>query len=61
MMDLEPEVVRAMAKAAGINLEEPYLSEVTHNLNALLEGMAAIDVSGLDAVEPLPVELDAEP
>ena len=55
MGDLSKEEVKSLGKAAGLNLQEPHLSEVTYNINALKELLDSLDPPGLDQVEPLPV------
>lgn len=60
MSNLSREDIRAMGRAVDLELEEPLLTEVMHNLNALLTGMAAIHAEGLDEVEPLPIIVDQE-
>jgi hypothetical protein len=57
MVDLTPDEVRAMGHAAGVEIQEPELTEVTHSLNALLGALEAINPPGLERVEPLPILL----
>jgi hypothetical protein len=47
--------VRALAKAVGLKIDEPDLTEVSYHLNALLEAMDSIQEPGLQKVEPLPI------
>ena len=44
-----------LAKAVGLDIQGPELTEVGYSLNAILEAMNQIDVDGLNAVEPLPI------
>ncbi len=55
MADLSREEVRSLGRAAGLDLQEPHLSEVTHNINALKELLDELNPPGLDEVEPLPI------
>ncbi len=55
MADLNESEILALAKASGITIPPELLAEVGYSLNGLLEGLAQIDVPGLDAVEPLPI------
>ncbi|HZC00369.1 MAG TPA: hypothetical protein VE844_03095 [Gammaproteobacteria bacterium] len=55
MADLSNAEVKSLARAAGLEIDEPLLSEVTYNLNALRELIDGVSPPGLDQVEPLPV------
>ena len=55
MTDLSNSEVRALAKAVGLEIDEPDLTEVSYHLNALLEAMDDIQEPGLQKVEPLPI------
>ena len=55
--DLTKEQVTALGRAAGLNIQDPELTEVTYNINALLQALDDIDEPGLDAIEPLPIVL----
>ena len=55
MADLSLSDVRAMGRAVDIDLQEPYLSEVTEMLNAIIEAVDEVDYPGLELVEPLPI------
>jgi Asp-tRNA(Asn)/Glu-tRNA(Gln) amidotransferase C subunit len=55
MIDLTNDEVRSLGKAAGIELQEPHLTEVTYNLNALRELLDQIDPEELAGIEPLPI------
>ena len=55
MIDLTKEEVRSLGKAAGIELQEPHLTEVTYNINALRELLDQIDPAELEGIEPLPI------
>lgn len=55
MADLSKEEVRVLGQAAGLDLDDPDLSEVTHFLNALLDPLDQANPPGLDQVEPLPI------
>jgi hypothetical protein len=39
----------------GLNIDEPLLTEVTYNLNALRELLDSVNPPGLDQLEPLPI------
>lgn len=55
MADLTKEEVKSLGRAVGLELEEPHLSEVTYNINALKELLDDLNPPGLDQVEPLPI------
>ena len=57
MDDLTKEQVTALGKAVGLDIQDPELTEVTYNINALLQALDAIEAPGLDAIEPLPIVL----
>ena len=55
MVDLSKEEVKSLGAAAGIEIAEPILTEVTYNLNALRELLEDVDPPGLEQIEPLPI------
>jgi hypothetical protein len=55
MADLSTAEVGSLARAVGLEVEEPLLTEVTYNLNALRELIDGVNPAGLDQVEPLPI------
>ena len=55
MADLSTENVKSLGLAVGIEIEEPLLTEVTYNLNALRNLLEETDPPGLDEMEPLPI------
>jgi hypothetical protein len=55
MTDLSKEEVKSLGRAVGIDIEEPFLTEVTHNLNALKDLLEAANPPGLSQVEPVPI------
>ncbi len=55
MADLSTVDVKSLGRAVGLELEEPLLTEVTYNLNALRELLNGVNPSELDQVEPLPI------
>jgi Asp-tRNA(Asn)/Glu-tRNA(Gln) amidotransferase C subunit len=55
MTDLSKAEVRALAHAVGLEIDEPDLTAVSYQLNAVLEAIERIDVPGLDEIEPLPI------
>ena len=55
MADLSQAEVKSLGRAVGLELEEPLLTEVTYNLNALRELIDDVNPLGLDQVEPLPI------
>ena len=57
MPDLTKEEVRGLGHAVGLEIQDPELTEVTYNLNALLEALDEINPPGLAEVEPLPIIL----
>ena len=60
MADLTPHEVKSLGLAVGLELEEPLLTEVTYNLNALRDLLEDVNPPGLDEVEPLPIILPHE-
>lgn len=55
MADLSTTDIKSLGRAVGLELEEPLLTEVTYNLNALRELLDEVNPSALDQVEPLPI------
>jgi len=55
MADLTQNEVKSLGRAVGVELEEPLLTEVTYNLNALRELLDDVNPPELDHVEPLPI------
>jgi Asp-tRNA(Asn)/Glu-tRNA(Gln) amidotransferase C subunit len=55
MADLTKDEVRSLGKAARLDIQEPHLTEVTYNINALKELLDDLNPPGLDEVEPLPI------
>jgi hypothetical protein len=55
MADLSTDDIETLARAVGLDVAEPMLTELTHNLNALREMIESLNPPGLDAVEPLPI------
>jgi hypothetical protein len=55
MADLSKAEITALGRAAGLELEEPLLTEVAYNLNALRELIDAVNPPELDQIEPLPI------
>ncbi len=47
--------VKALAKTVGLQIDETELTEVFYYLDAILEAMEAIDESGLEQVEAVPI------
>ena len=54
MAELSKEEIKSLGHAVGIEIEEPLLTEVAYNLNALSE-LLDVDPPGLDQVQPLPI------
>ncbi len=55
MADLTNSDVQALGRAVGLDIQEPDLTQVAHSLNAILELMEEIEVPGMNAMEPLPI------
>jgi len=55
MADLLPDEVKSLGRAVGLTIDEPLLTEVTYNLNALKDLLESVTPPGLDQVEPLPI------
>ena len=55
MADLSAAEVKSLGRAVGLELEEPLLTEVTYNLNALRELLDDVNPPQLDQVEALPI------
>ena len=60
MPELTNQEIQALGRAVGLDIQEPELTQVGYSLNAILEAMTAIEVSGVNAVEPLPLLTDPE-
>ena len=57
MAELSNEDIKALGRAVDLDIQEPELTQVAYSLNAILEAMDQIDISGLNSVEPLPIIL----
>ena len=57
MPDLTNPEIQALGRAVGLDIQGPELTQVNYSLNAILNAIAAIDVPGVHAVEPLPLLL----
>jgi len=55
MADLSKDEIKSLGRAVGLELEEPLLTEVGYNLNALRELIDEVNAPGLDQIEPLPI------
>jgi hypothetical protein len=55
MADLSKDDVKSLGRAVGLDIEEPLLTEVTYNLNALRDLLEEANPPGLEQVEPLPI------
>jgi hypothetical protein len=55
MADLSKDEIKSLGRAVGLALEEPLLTEVAYNLNALRELIDEVNPAELDQVEPLPI------
>jgi hypothetical protein len=55
MADLSKPEIKSLGRAMGLEIEEPLLTEVAYNLNALRELIDTVDAPELDAIEPLPI------
>ena len=57
MHDLTKEQVTALGRAVNLDIPDPELTEVTYNINALLQALGGINPPGVDSIEPLPIIL----
>ena len=55
MADLSKDEVKSLGRAVGLDIDEPLLTEVTYNLNALRELLVSVHPPVLDQLEPLPI------
>ncbi|HAL47694.1 MAG: hypothetical protein FI707_02935 [SAR202 cluster bacterium] len=55
MTELTNEDIKALARAVGLDIQDPDLTEVGYSLNAMLEAIDALDPPGVNAVEPIAV------
>jgi hypothetical protein len=55
MADLSKDEVKSLGRAVGLDIDDPLLTEVTYNLNALRELLDSVNPPGLDQLEPLPI------
>ena len=53
--DLNDADIRALAKAADINIPDDLVAEVRESLNGLLEALAAITEPDVADIQPLPI------
>ena len=61
MPDLTDAEILALAQAAGVTIPPELLAEVGYSLNGLLEALDAIDLPGLEEIEPLPIIIPDNP
>ena len=61
MSSLRREEIYSLLRAAGLRAEEPELTEVQHNLSAILRAMEDIDLPELNSQEPLPIIMPEKP
>ena len=59
MADLNDADVRALAKAADINIPDDLVAEVRESLNGLLEALEAITEPNVANIQPLPIIVSA--
>ena len=55
MPDLNRDQVHALLRVLGLDVGDPELTEVTHRVNALIEGLLQLDKFGITRLEPSPV------
>ena len=55
MADLSKDEVKSLGRAVGLDMDDPLLTEVTYNLNALRELLDSVNPPGLAQLEPLPI------
>jgi hypothetical protein len=55
MADLSKDEIKSLGRAVSLELEEPLLTEVAYNLNALRDLIDEVNPAELDQVEPLPI------
>jgi hypothetical protein len=58
MPDLHQDDVRRAAAALGVPVTDEDVAEVTHRLHAFLDALAPLAGLPLQAVEPVPLELE---
>ncbi len=61
MAELSDSEIRALAKAAGVEIPAHLLAEVGYSLNGLLETLEKISVPDWEQMEPLPIVLPHDP
>ena len=61
MADLSESEIRALAKAAGVEIPAQLLTEVGYSLNGLLETLEKISVRDWEQLEPLPIVIPHDP
>jgi hypothetical protein len=57
MADLTEAEILTLAKAAGVSIPPELVTEVSYNLNGLLETLSRVEGPGLDEIEALPILL----
>jgi hypothetical protein len=55
MTDLSKDDIKSLGRAVGLNIEEPHLTEVAYNLNALRDLLEDLNPPGIEHIEPLPI------
>lgn len=61
MSSLRREEIYSLLRAAGLRADESELTEVQHNLSAILRAMEDIDLPELNSQEPLPIIMPEKP
>ncbi len=56
MPDLSKQDIQALGRVNGLNIPDRYLPEVAEIVNALIDSVDELDPTGLDNVEPLPID-----
>ena len=60
MADRTTEEIRALGKAAGLNINDQDLREVTFVLNSILTSLEKVNVPGLNEIEPLSIPIQEQ-
>lgn len=60
MPDLQRDHIAATFRVLGLDVGDPELTEVTHRVNALIDGLLQLDKLGITRVEPSAVPAPQE-
>ena len=58
MKELSKEEIKTCASLSGITIPEDLVEQVGYNINGTIEALNAIQIPGLENIEPLPIVIE---